>query len=97
MAGEVRHHRADIRGVSETERCIKFSLLNLIHLYMRGDPRGLPLVQGIVKGFYKSAVMRVDATSGLFLFWVMHQRVHDPRKRLRLPCLNPHFHPFVYS
>ena len=64
--------------------------------------------------------MRVDATSGLFLLWVMHQRVdparpvprffrvlplgipnfailqncHSHRKKLRLPCLNPHSHAF---
>ncbi len=43
MAGEVRHHRADLVGFAETERCIKSRLRDLMHLHMRGDPRGLPL------------------------------------------------------
>ncbi len=60
---------------------------------VHGDPRGLPLFRGIVKGFYKSAVMRVDATSGLFLLWVMHQRVHSLRKKL-VPSLPEPAFPF---
>ena len=50
MTGAVRHHRADLVGFAETERCIKSRLRDLIHLHMRGDPRGLPLGAGDCKG-----------------------------------------------
>ena len=50
MAGEVRHHRADLAGFAETERRIKSRLRDLMRLYMNGDPRGLPLGARDCKG-----------------------------------------------
>ncbi len=88
-------NRTELRDDERNKKAHKSSLRDLMRREVDGNPRGLPLMRGIAKGFYKSAVMRVDATSGLFLIYVMHQRVHSLRKKLRLPCLNPHTHAFV--
>ncbi len=51
MAGEVRHHRADVMGVTETKRCIN-RVFEIECADTRMGIQGVyPLVRGIVKGF----------------------------------------------